>query len=233
MNDENRDDREAERVHGDETGAGAEHTAPASGRAGEPTDPTDPIAGDAAAEAAAAEPGDDDLPVISDEELQDLLAEAMTASSASDSPQADAAGAADDANPYLDDLRRVQAEYANYRRRTEREKAELAEHATAKVVKQLLPVLDDLGRARAAGDLADGGAMQVIADKLVGAIERLGVESYGEKGEPFDPQHHEAIAQVPNPEVDTETIADVVEVGYRIGEIELRPAKVAVFVPAS
>ena len=150
-----------------------------------------------------------------------------------DAPQTQTAPAEDAANPYLDDLRRVQAEYANYRRRTEREKEELAAHSTAKAVKQLLPVLDDLGRARTAGDLEEGTAMRVIADKLVAAIERLGVEQYGAKGEPFDPKHHEAIAQIPNPEVEVETIADVVEAGYRIGEIELRPAKVAVFVPAA
>ena len=227
MNDENRDDREAEQVHGDGTGAGAEHTAPASGL------PETGEAGESAVESPT-----DDLPVISDEELADLLSEAMHASTASDSPatgdEALAEAQAEDApNPYLDDLLRLQAEYANYRRRTEREKAELGDLATAKAVKQLLPVLDDLGRARAAGDLVEGTAMQVIADKLVAAIERLGVEQYGEKGEPFDPKHHEAIAQVPNPEVEVETIADVVEAGYRIGEIELRPAKVAVFVPAS
>lgn len=229
MNDENRDDREAEQVHGDETGAGAAN-APASGRAGEPAD--------AAGAAEAPETDADELPVISDEELQDLLADAMQASTASDSPAAAAEptaaeGAGDAENPYLDDLLRVQAEYANYRRRTEREKAELGDEVTARVVKQLLPVLDDLGRARAAGDLEEGTAMQVIADKLVATIERLGVEPYGEVGEEFDPKHHEAIAQVPNPSVEVETIADVVEVGYRLGEIELRPAKVAVFVPAT
>ena len=172
----------------------------------------------------------DDLPTISEDDLRDLLNEAMAPPAAEEDEPADAAAPESE---HLEDLRRVTAEYANYRRRTEREKAELRSHATASVVKQLLPVVDDLGRAKQAGDLEDGSAMRVIADKLLGIIERMGVEPYGAVGETFDPTIHEAIAQLPNPEVEAETIADVVELGYRIGEIELRPAKVAVFVPAS
>ncbi|MDJ1370741.1 nucleotide exchange factor GrpE [Gulosibacter molinativorax] len=175
---------------------------------------------------------------ISEEELQSLLTDAMSASTASDLPEDAPASAVEEtedarlAREHLDDLRRVQAEYTNFRRRTEREKEELASVATANVVTQLLPVLDDLGRAEAAGDLPEGSALQVIAAKLHATIERLGVEPYGEKGEAFDPNIHEAIAQLPNPEVTEHTIADVVERGYRIGEREIRPAKVAVFVPA-
>lgn len=174
---------------------------------------------------------------ISEEDLQALLNEAMSASAASDSPAAEgeepaAAGEARGAGEHLEDLRRVQAEYANYRRRTDREKAELTDVAAANIVKQFLPVLDDLGRAEAAGDLPEGSALQVIVAKFYATIEKLGVETYGEKGEPFDPSIHEAVAQLPNPEVAERTIADVIEVGYRIGEREIRPAKVAVFTPA-
>lgn len=193
--------------------------------------------GEADAEDLAAE----DLPTISEDDLNSLLEEAMQASTASDSqgddadaqPEESAEPASDEEHSYLADLKRVQAEYANFRRRTEREKEELADVATAKVAKQLLPVLDDLDRADAAGDLPEGSSVQVIASKLRAAIERLGIVRYGEKGEPFDPQQHEAIAQLPNPEVTEATIADVVEVGYRIGDREIRAAKVAVFVPAS
>lgn len=182
-----------------------------------------------------------DLPTISEDDLNSLLEEAMQASTASDSqgdeadaqPDEPAEGASDEEHSYLTDLKRVQAEYANFRRRTEREKEELAAVSTAKVMKQLLPVLDDLDRADAAGDLPEGSSFKVIASKLRAAIERLGILRYGEKGEPFDPQQHEAIAQLPNPEVTEATIADVVEVGYRIGDREIRAAKVAVFVPAS
>ncbi|MGO1539908.1 MAG: nucleotide exchange factor GrpE [Leucobacter sp.] len=142
-------------------------------------------------------------------------------------PEAEAAE-----NPYLDDLRRITAEYANYRKRTEANVAIDKQRATAAAVLQLLPVLDDLDRAEQHGDLAEGSAFATIAQKLRGTVERLGVESFGEAGEAFDPAVHEAIAQVPTPGVETPTVLDVVELGYRIGEVELRPAKVAVAVGA-
>lgn len=215
---------DGEQVRDAKPEAGAD-SAPADGRGDATAEPQLDTEGDELAE---------ELPVISDEELQTLLADAMNAATASDSPASDEDAPAEaEANPHLEDLLRVQAEYANYRRRTDREKEELGDAITARVVKNFLPVLDDLGRAEQAGDLEEGSALQVIAAKLVATIERLGVERYGEAGEPFDPTQHEAIAQLPNPAVESETIADVVEYGYRIGEIELRPAKVAVFVPAN
>ncbi|MGO2113032.1 MAG: nucleotide exchange factor GrpE, partial [Pseudoclavibacter sp.] len=82
-------------------------------------------------------------------------------------------------------------------------------------------------------DLPDEGAVAVIASKLRASVEKLGLVAYGEKGEPFDPTVHEAIAQLPNPEVDGETVADVVQRGYRVGERIVRVAKVAVFVAGS
>lgn len=202
----------------------------------------DPETGKLREPAAGADPSEpatgDDLPTISDEALHDLLDEAMSASTPADSPQPPAAAGpgapeGDLAAERLEDLRRVQAEYANYRRRAERELGEAAEVASADIGRRLLPVLDDLGRAEAAGDLPAESAMGVIAAKLRGVIERLGIESYGAKGDVFDPQAYEAIAQLPNPEVTETVVADVIEPGYRLGERELRPAKVAVFVPAS
>ena len=142
-------------------------------------------------------------------------------------------GAADDAeNPYLEDLRRLTAEYANYRKRTEANVELDKQRATAAAVVLLLPVLDDLDRAEQHGDLMEGTAFLAIAQKLRGTLERLGLESFGEKGELFDPQMHEAIAQVPVPGTEEHTVLDVVERGYRIGDVELRPAKVAVAVGA-
>lgn len=136
----------------------------------------------------------------------------------------------DTANPYLDDLRRITAEYANYRKRTEAN-AELEKHrARASVISQLLPVLDDFDRAAEHGDLEEGSAFATIAQKVRGTLERLGLQGFGEKGEEFDPQVHEAIAQVPVPGTETPVVLDVVERGYRIGDVELRPAKVAVAV---
>jgi molecular chaperone GrpE len=133
----------------------------------------------------------------------------------------------------LHDLQRVQAEYANYRRRTDREKTEAYDATKAEVLRSLLPVLDDLDRAQKHGDLIEDTPVAVIANKLRTAVERLGLTAYGEAGEAFDPQRYEAIAQLPNPEVTSDTIADVVERGYTIGERVVRVAKAAVFVPAS
>ncbi|MDR2320983.1 nucleotide exchange factor GrpE [Microbacterium sp. NPDC089698] len=132
----------------------------------------------------------------------------------------------------LVDLKRLQAEYANYRRRTEEQRGIEIQRAKGEAAKGLLPVLDDLDRAAAHGDLQEGTPFAAIADKVRSVVERLGVVSYGEKGEEFDPQQHEAIFQQPTPGVEKAVVLEVVEVGYRLGDVELRPAKVVVAVPA-
>jgi molecular chaperone GrpE len=91
--------------------------------------------------------------------------------------------------------------------------------------------MDDLTRAEAHGDLQDGTPMAAIAQKLRSAGEKLGLQSFGEKGEKFDPERHDALVQTPNPEVTQAEIADVIEPGYQLGDRMLRAAKVAVFVP--
>lgn len=146
--------------------------------------------------------------------------------------EAAVAEASDEEHDLLLDLKRLQAEYANYRRRTEEQREIEIERAKGSVAKGLLPVLDDLDRAEKHGDLEEGSPLAVIAEKLRGVVARLGVERYGEAGEPFDPQHHEAIFQAPTPGTEVPTILEVVEVGYRLGASELRPAKVVVAVPA-
>ena len=132
----------------------------------------------------------------------------------------------------LNDLKRLQAEYANYRRRTEEQREVEIERAQGAVAKGILPVLDDLDRAEKHGDLEQGSAFAAIADKLRGVAERIGLTTYGAAGEAFDPQQHEAIFQVPTPGATETTIVEVVEIGYRLGSVELRPAKVVVAVPA-
>ena len=132
----------------------------------------------------------------------------------------------------LVDLKRLQAEYANYRRRTEEQRGVEIQRAKGEAAKGLLPVLDDLDRAAAHGDLEEGSPFAAIADKVRSVVERLGVVSYGEKGDEFDPQQHEAIFQQPTPGVEKVVVLEVVEVGYRLGDVELRPAKVVVAVPA-
>lgn len=162
---------------------------------------------------------------------QSEAAQAEGAESASDPAAAPADPLEDAANPYLEDLRRITAEYANYRKRTA-ENAEIEkQRAKAAAVNPLLSVLDDLDRAEAHGDLEEGSAFLAIAQKLRGSFERMGLVAFGEKGEVFDPQVHEAIAQLPMPGTEQPTVLDVVERGYRLGEVELRPAKVAVAVP--
>jgi molecular chaperone GrpE len=128
------------------------------------------------------------------------------------------------------DLQRLQAEYANYRKRVERDRAAVKEHAVAAVLTELLPVLDAIGQARDHGELS--GGFKSVADSLLAAVGKLGLVTYGEKGEPFDPKVHEALASVPSPDVPPDTCIDVLQPGYRVGERILRPARVAVSEPA-
>jgi len=102
----------------------------------------------------------------------------------------------------------------------------------AEVIRSLLPALDDLARAEAHGDLIEGAPLTIIAQKLRGAFEKYGLRQIGEKGEAFDPAFHEAVVQLPSPDVTVNTIADVIEPGYVLGDRLVRPAKVAVSVPA-
>lgn len=181
-------------------------------------------AGAAGPEAASSGPaaGEPDLTV------DDILGAAQSA----DAAAAEEGVLADLESALLNDLKRLQAEYANYRRRTEEQREIEIERAKGAVAKGLIPVLDDLDRADKHGDLEEGTPFAAIADKIRTVAERLGVTSYGEAGEVFDPQHHEAIFQQPTPGATETTVLEVVEVGYRLGSIELRPAKVVVAVPA-
>ena len=163
--------------------------------------------------------------------VDDILNAEQTADAAEgDATQAEPATA--EAAEYLEDLRRITAEFANYRKRTEDNREIERQRATASALASLLPVLDDLDRAEKHGDLVDGSAFQAIAQKLRNSVEKLGLESFGTDGEEFDPNRHEAITQVPTPGVEAATILEVFERGYRIGDVELRPAKVVVAVPA-
>ncbi len=130
------------------------------------------------------------------------------------------------------DLQRLQADFVNYKARVDRDRGVERQLAVADTVRAFLPALDDLTRAEQHGDLQEGTPMAAIAQKLRTAGEKLGLVAFGEKGEKFDPEHHDALVQTPNPEVSEPVVADVVEKGYRIGERMLRPAKVAVFVPS-
>ncbi len=130
------------------------------------------------------------------------------------------------------DLQRLQADFVNYRARVERDRGAERQAAIAEAIRAFLPALDDLTRAQQHGDLQDGTPMAAIATKLKNAGDKFGLVSFGAKGDKFDPELHDALVQTPNAGVSQAEVADVIELGYRIGERMLRPAKVAVFVPA-
>lgn len=130
------------------------------------------------------------------------------------------------------DMLRAQAELVNFRTRVERDRVANREAVIAEVFRSLLPAIDDLARAEAHGDLVEGAPLTLVAQKLRTAFEKYGLKPVGEKGEPFDPAFHEAVVQLPSPDATENTIADVIEVGYVLGDRLVRPAKVAVSVPA-
>ncbi|GHC96358.1 hypothetical protein GCM10007079_48930 [Nocardiopsis terrae] len=127
------------------------------------------------------------------------------------------------------DIKRVQAEYANYRKRVERDRVAVREAATAQVVGELLPILDDIGRAREHDEL--NGGFKAVGEALEATATKLGLEKYAEQGEEFDPNIHEALTLVPVPNISVQTVIEVFQPGYRMGERVLRPARVVVGEP--
>ncbi|HKS98775.1 MAG TPA: nucleotide exchange factor GrpE [Rugosimonospora sp.] len=127
------------------------------------------------------------------------------------------------------DLQRLSAEYANYRKRVDRDRGVVTEQATGSVISALLPVLDDLDRAREHGDLV--GPFSSVAEQLTAALTKFGLSPFGEKGDAFDPTRHEAVAHQTSAEVTEPTCVEVLRRGYLLGERLLRPALVAVADP--
>ncbi|MBX6749270.1 MAG: nucleotide exchange factor GrpE [Micromonosporaceae bacterium] len=130
-----------------------------------------------------------------------------------------------------EDLQRVTAEYANYRKRVERDRLAVAEQATAQVITALLPVLDDLDRAKEHGDLV--GPFALVAEQLTSALAKFGLTGFGEVGDAFDPTRHEAVTHQTSADVTEPTCVTVMRRGYLLGERLLRPALVAVADPES
>ncbi|MGO9293508.1 MAG: nucleotide exchange factor GrpE [Streptosporangiaceae bacterium] len=127
------------------------------------------------------------------------------------------------------DLQRLQAEYANYRKRVERDRTAVREQALANVLSQLLPVLDDIGRAREHGELV--GGFKQVAESLEAAVSKLGLTPYADAGDPFDPTLHEALMHSYSDDVTEPTCVSILQPGYKVGERILRPARVAVAEP--
>ncbi|MER7793610.1 nucleotide exchange factor GrpE [Streptomyces sp. NPDC097640] len=127
------------------------------------------------------------------------------------------------------DLQRLQAEYQNYRRRVERDRVTVKEIAVANLLTELLPVLDDIGRARDHGELV--GGFKSVAESLETTASKMGLQQFGAEGEPFDPLVHEALMHSYAPDVTETTCVQILQPGYRIGERTIRPARVAVAEP--
>jgi molecular chaperone GrpE len=127
------------------------------------------------------------------------------------------------------DLQRLQAEYANYRKRVERDRLAVREQALANVLNELVPVLDDIGRAREHGELT--GGFKSVGESLEGIAVKLGLTSFGESGDPFDPTLHEALLHSYSADVTEPTAVQILQPGYKVGERIIRPARVAVAEP--
>ncbi|CAB4336048.1 unannotated protein [freshwater metagenome] len=127
------------------------------------------------------------------------------------------------------DLQRLQAEYANYRKRVERDRALAHELAIGAVLNEILPVLDDIDRAQEHGELQ--GGFKAVADRLANVTTKIGLEKYGEAGSAFDPQIHEALMHETSSEVSQATASVILQPGYKYKDRVLRPARVSVTDP--
>ena len=172
---------------------------------------------------------DEDPLLAADAELEDA---AKIAENEID-PDVDGDGAVSDIELQLaertESLQRVSAEYANYRRRTERERGELANTAKAKFATQLLPLLDDLDLAEQHGDL-EQGPLKAFADKFRAIVTGQGIEEFGAEGDAFNPEIHEAVQDLS--QGDTKAVGTVLRKGYMIGDRLVRNAMVIIADPA-
>ena len=124
------------------------------------------------------------------------------------------------------DLQRVQAEYANYRKRVERDRALSRAQGAEGVIRELMPVFDGIAHAQEHEELT--GGFKVVASELTRVMNGLGLVTFGAVGDEFDPTLHDALMQIPSPDVPAGHIAQVIQPGYKLGETVLRPARVAV-----
>jgi len=132
---------------------------------------------------------------------------------------------------YLELAQRTQAEFENYRKRAAREAAQAGEKAKANLIRELLPVVDNLERALATANpeedhLAEG--VRLVHTELINTLERNGITAFDPAGEPFDPSVHEALSTRPSENGESGIVLDVIEKGYKAGDVVLRPARVVV-----
>ncbi|MCL1841252.1 MAG: nucleotide exchange factor GrpE [Propionibacteriaceae bacterium] len=186
----------------------------------------------------------DDTPKISDDDLAQLIASVNEAAAkAGVDADVHAVTAPDESAPMTDeqrlaqaetalaertdDLQRLQAEYVNYKRRVDRDRELARQRGAESVVRELVPVLDAMHHAQEADEELPEGMRLVVAE-MVRLAGKLGLETFGAPGDEFDPTAHEALYQVPTSEYAPETVATVVQPGYRLNGVVLRPARVAV-----
>lgn len=193
------------------------HEAEASVPAGEPETPVAP-----AADAPEAEVPDDAEPTEHEQQLERDLDELSAK--------------ADKADEYLELARRTRADFENYRKRAAREAAGAQERGVVKLVRELLPAVDNLDRAVEAADATDpanngnelASGVKLVQAEVIAALARAGVERFDPEGERFDPERHEAVAQQQVEGAQPGTIVEVYQRGYRLGDSVIRPARVIV-----
>ena len=172
-------------------------------------------------------------PTPSDQAREEQMSEQETP--VVEQPTAEAAAGGGDLATQLaertEDLQRVTAEYANYRRRVDRDRSLVVDQAAERFALQLFPIVDDIERARDHGDLT--GAFKVVAERVLGLLDGLNVEAFGAAGYPFDPSLHEAVIHDTSSEVSVPTATTVLRQGFRRGDRVLRTAMVAVTDPES
>ena len=158
-------------------------------------------------------------PESSDQELSDAVNEAL------------AEVEIDEVAVLTSDLQRVQAEYANYRKRVDRDRITANEITTAVVLSELLPVLDDIARAGEHGELT--GGFKAVADQLIAITTKFGLTQFADVDVPFDPNIHEALMHSTSPDVKETLVTQVLQPGFKFKERVIRPARVAVTDPES
>ena len=225
------DNRRIDPVTGQVRGKHAASKPAGTSGAGRPAGPSDPPgpsdasgAGEAATDEASNDEDDLEMADTTDEVLEGILEEPAD----DDAQEADAKARLAERTA---DLQRLQAEYANYRKRVDRDRVAMREQAVATALAGLLPVLDAIGQAREHGELS--GGFKSVADSLSSALAKLGLVAYGEAGDPFDPKIHEALTYTYSPDVTEDTCVEILQPGYKVGERILRPARVAVAAPAT
>ena len=155
----------------------------------------------------------------SDKELSDAVNEALS----------EATVEVDEVATLTADLQRVQAEYANYRKRVDRDRTATTEFAFASVLIELLPVLDDLERAAEHGELT--GGFKAVADRINTTVEKLGLTKFADAPVAFNPEIHEALMHETSTQVTEPTASKILQPGYKFKERVIRPARVVVTDP--